>query len=123
MRVGSIAIGRSGDKGSTLDLTLVAMDAEGYRHLEQALTAGAAQRALVRVMPAVGPGKVRRYEVPGLLALKYVVADAMPGGVYATLHAGLHWQKAAIWILLDLEIGPLPTGDLTSGTMDTKSAL
>ena len=26
------------------------------------------------------------------------------GGVYATLHAGLHWQKAAIWVLLDMHL-------------------
>ena len=34
---------------------------------------------------------------------EFVVAGALPGGVYASLHAGLHWQKAAIAILLDLE--------------------
>ena len=50
------------------------------------------------------PGTVMRYEVPGLRALKYVITDALPGGVYATLHAGLHWQKAAIWVLLDMEL-------------------
>jgi len=44
--------------------------------------------------------------VPGLHALKFVVDGALPGGVYASLHAGLHWQKAAIWILLDWEIEP-----------------
>ena len=103
-RVGSIAVGRSGDKGSTLDLTLVAVDDAAYRRLEAALTADAAQRSLVRVMPTVGPGHVVRYAVPGLRALKYVVSEALPGGVYATLHAGLHWQKAAIWILLDMEL-------------------
>jgi hypothetical protein len=32
--------------------------------------------------------------------------QALPGGVYASLHPGLHWQKAAIWLLLDLTIGP-----------------
>jgi hypothetical protein len=100
MRVGSIAVGRSGDKGNTLDLTLVAVDEAAYGTLARALTAEVAQQAIVRVMP----GRVTRYEVPGLLALKYVVTDALPGGVYATLHAGLHWQKAAIWVLLDLEI-------------------
>lgn len=42
--------------------------------------------------------------VPGLRALKFVIDDALPGGVYATLHAGLHWQKAAIWVLLDLDL-------------------
>jgi hypothetical protein len=100
MRVGSIAVGRSGDKGSTLDLTLVAIDDAAWRVLEAQLTAEVASRALARVMP----GTVRRYEVPGLHVLKFVVTDALPGGVYATLHAGLHWQKAAIWVLLDLEL-------------------
>ena len=105
MRVGSIAVGRSGDKGDMLDLTLVAIDDAAYRHLERALTADVAQRAIAKVMP----GQVTRYEVPGLRALKYVVTDALPGGVYATLHAGLHWQKAAIWVLLDLEIDGIAT--------------
>lgn len=100
MRVGSVAIGRSGDKGSTLDLTLVALDDDAYRWLDSRLTAPTAQQAIARVMP----GTVRRYEVPGLRALKFVIADALPGGVYASLHAGLHWQKAAIWVLLDLEL-------------------
>jgi hypothetical protein len=100
MRVGSIAVGRSGDKGSTLDLTLVAVNDAAWRVLEAQLTAEVASRALARVVP----GTVRRYEVPGLRVLKFVVAGALPGGVYATLHAGLHWQKAAIWGLLDLEL-------------------
>lgn len=100
MRVGSVAVGRSGDKGNTLDLTLVALNDDAYRWLEARLTAAVAQEAIGRVMP----GTVRRYDVAGLRALKFVVTDALPGGVYATLHAGLHWQKAAIWVLLDLEL-------------------
>ena len=47
---------------------------------------------------------MRRYAVPGLRALKFVIDGALPGGVYATLHAGLHWQKAATWVLLDFEL-------------------
>ncbi|MEL0098563.1 MAG: hypothetical protein VW907_03305 [Opitutae bacterium] len=100
MRVGEIAVGRSGDKGDKLDLTLVALNADNYAWLERCLTTSVAQAAISRVMPGV----VTRYEVPGLLALKFVIEGALPGGVYATLHAGLHWQKAAIWVLLDLEI-------------------
>ena len=100
MRVGEIAVGRSGDKGDKLDLTLVALDADKYAWLEEKLTTDAAQSAISQVMPGV----VTRYPVPGLNALKFVIDGALPGGVYATLHAGLHWQKAAIWVLLDLEI-------------------
>jgi hypothetical protein len=100
--VGSIAVGRAGDKGSTLDLTLVAKDEAAYALLARTLTAGCAERVLNRVVP----GAVRRYEIPGLNALKFVVDGALPGGVYASLRAGLHWQKAAIWVLLDWEIEP-----------------
>ena len=102
MRVGDIAAGRAGDKGDMLDLTLVARDDAAYGLLERALTAES-----VRGM--VGPivdGPVLRYELPGLRALKYVLPRALPGGVYASLRPGLHWQKAAIWLLLDLDIDP-----------------
>lgn len=86
MIVSDIAAGRSGDKGSALDLTLVARDDAGYVRLEQAVTAAVAQRAL----NAVAPGPVRRYALPGLRVLKFVAPDALPGGVYASLHAGMH---------------------------------
>ena len=100
VRVGSICVGRSGDKGSTLDLTLVALDNDAYTLLETHLTTARVQREIGKVMP----GEVTRYPVPGLRALKFVIKDALPGGVYATLHAGIHWQKAATWVLLDMEL-------------------
>lgn len=100
MRVGNLAAGRAGDKGDALDLTLVAKDDAAFAILERAVTAERAKAAL----NAVVPGEVVRYVVPGLRALKFVAPTALPGGVYASLRAGLHWQKAAVWILLDLEI-------------------
>ncbi len=100
VRVGEIATGRAGDKGNVLDLTLVARDDAAYALLSAALSAAAVRVALNRVVP----GPVQRYEVPGLRALKYVAPEALTGGVYASLRPGLHWQKAAIWLLLDLEI-------------------
>jgi hypothetical protein len=100
IRVGDLASGRAGEKGDVLDLTLVARDDAAYALLENSLTADAVRVALNRVVP----GPVQRYLIPGLRALKYVAPEALAGGVYATLRPGLHWQKAAIWLLLDLEI-------------------
>jgi len=97
MRVGEIASGRSGDKGPVLDLTVVAVADAEYARLERGLTAAAVERAL-----AAGP--VHRYEVPGLHALKFVAPEALGGGLFASLRAGMHWQKAAINIVLDLEV-------------------
>jgi len=100
MRVGDIAVGRAGDKGDMLDLTLVAADEAAYSLICQALSASAVQAMLNKVVP----GPVLRYELPGLKELKFVMPEALAGGVYATLRPGLHWQKAAIWLLLDLDI-------------------
>ena len=100
MRVGDLASGRAGDKGDVLDLTLVARDEAAYTLLARALDAESVRRELNRVVP----GPVQRYDVPGLRALKFVAREALPGGVYASLRPGLHWLKAAIWLLLDLTI-------------------
>jgi len=99
-RVGDIASGRAGDKGNVLDLTLVARDDAGYEWLARTLTADTVRRELNRVVS----GPVQRFEIAGLRALKYVLPQALSGGVYASLRPGLHWQKAAIWLLLDLMI-------------------
>jgi hypothetical protein len=100
MRVGDIAAGRAGDKGDMLDLTLVARDQQAYELLREALT----PERLLPLLNRVVPGPVQRHELPGLGALKFVLPQALPGGVYASLRPGLHWQKAAIWLLLDLDI-------------------
>jgi len=99
-RVGDLASGRAGDKGDVLDLTLVARDDAAYALLAQALDAETVRRELNKVVP----GPVRRHELPALRAFKYVLPQALAGGVYASLRPGLHWQKAAIWLLLDLHI-------------------
>ncbi len=100
MKVGDIACGRSGDKADTLDLTVVAVGQDEYSRLAEFLTVDRVEAELNRVMP----GTVQRYALPGLLALKFVIQGALPGGVYASLHAGLHWQKAAIYLLLDMDM-------------------
>jgi len=100
MRVGDIAAGRAGDKGDTLDLTVVAYDRQGYDRLAAALTA----QRVAQILDGVAPSSVVRYDVPGLMALKFVAPQALPGGVHASLRAGLHWQKSAIYLLLDHDL-------------------
>jgi len=100
MKVRDLATGRAGDKGDILDLTLVAYDDDGYRKLCQAVSAAQVEAWLAPVAGAT----VTRYELAGLRALKFVAPGALAGGVYASLRAGLHWQKAAIWLLLDQEV-------------------
>ena len=99
--VRDIACGRSGDKADTLDLTLVALGEEEYRLLAEVLTVERVKARLSAMIPAED---VTIYPLPALLALKFVIRGALPGGVYASLRPGLHWQKAATYALLDMEI-------------------
>lgn len=100
MRVGDLAAGRAGDKGSILDLTLVTTDPDAYDLLRTHVT----EERVATAFRGLSPSPVVRYELPGLNALKYVLPEALPGGVYLSSHPGLHWQKAAIHVLLDLEL-------------------
>lgn len=103
VRVGDIATGRSGDKGDVLDLTIVTFNDADFLYLTRLLTV----ERVTAVLERVAPSPVERYELPKLRALKFVAPRALPGGVQASLHAGLHWQKAAATLLLEL---PLPKG-------------
>lgn len=100
MKVGDIAAGRAGDKGSVLDLTLVAHSDAAYEMLHERLDAD----HVARLLAPVARSPVRRYTLPRLRALKYVADEALEGGLFTSLHAGMHWQKAAIWILLDADV-------------------
>ncbi len=110
--VGDIACGRSGDKGTTLDLTLVAVDAAAYRSLVAGLPAEDVARCL-------GVPSAERHEVVGLLALKYVLVGALDAGPWASRRAGMHWQKAAISAVLGLRVGhPMETSSERDATSD-----
>lgn len=97
LTVGDIACGRSGDKGTTLDLTLVAIDAAAYDALTKELTADV-------VAGCLGMPRAIRYEIPNLLALKFVLTGALDAGPWASRRAGMHWQKAAISPILALRM-------------------
>ena len=67
---------RSGDKGNISDLALFADDDAAYDAIRAAVTAE-------RVKAHFGflvQGPVERYEAPNLLALKFVMHDALAGG-------------------------------------------
>jgi len=76
-----IAQARSGDKGNTCDLTLFARTAEMYEIFKREVTAERVKehfRGLVF-------GEVSRFEVPNVLALKFIMEDALGGGAPSSL--------------------------------------
>ena len=71
-----IAHARSGDKGSGATLGIIAYTAKGYELLAQQLTADFVERYF-NPMGCVG---VKRYEVPKLGVLNFVLPEVLAGG-------------------------------------------
>ena len=98
-RLYDLAHARSGDKGTISDISVIAYEPADYEFLREHLTA---QRVRTHFADIVRGG-VDRYEVPGLCALKFVLHDALEGGVTRTLNLDIH-GKTLSSSLLELEL-------------------
>lgn len=76
VRVGELAHARSGDKGNTANLGVIAYTEAAYEWLKAELT----PEVVAHHFRGVGSGKVARYELPNLLALNFVLEDVLGGG-------------------------------------------
>jgi hypothetical protein len=72
---------RSGDKGNTSNISVIAYAAELYPCLKEQLSA----ERFKAFYSGVVTGKVTRYEVDGLQALNFVAEGALGGGVSRSL--------------------------------------
>jgi hypothetical protein len=72
---------RSGDKGNVCDLSLFAPSREVYEVLRDQVTAERVREHFAGLVQ----GAVRRYEVPSVMALKFVLEEALGGGAASSL--------------------------------------
>jgi hypothetical protein len=100
IRLGELAHARSGDKGDTLNLGVVADTSVRYAWLVEHLTAG----AVADFLRPLGIGSVTRYELPKVRALNFVVEHALAGGASRSLRLDTQ-GKALGTAILEL---PLP---------------
>ena len=76
MRLGRIAHARSGDKGSSANVAVIANNPEAYSFLYEHLTA----EDVARYFRPLNPVSVIRYEVPNLHAFNFVLSGVLAGG-------------------------------------------
>jgi hypothetical protein len=74
---------RSGDKGDISDLSLFADDEPAYEAIRTAVTADKVKAHFGSLVK----GSVERYEAHNVLALKFVMHDALGGGAPRSLRA------------------------------------
>ena len=101
--VGALARARSGDKGNTANIGVIAYTAAAYEWLARELT----PERVKSHFSAVAPGEVERYELPNLLALNFVLHDVLGGGGSRSLRVDAQ-GKALGQAMLALEI-PAPS--------------
>uniref|UniRef100_A0A832MJB9 DUF1446 domain-containing protein n=1 Tax=Eiseniibacteriota bacterium TaxID=2212470 RepID=A0A832MJB9_UNCEI len=74
--LGALAHGRSGDKGDTANIGVIARAPEIYPWLRKTLTAAAVKRRF----KGICQGRVERHEVPNLWALNFLLHESLGGG-------------------------------------------
>lgn len=96
-----LAHARSGDKGNTANVGVVAYDEEDYPLLVEQLTA---ERVKAHFGPLV-EGEVERYELPNLHALNFLLHGALDGGGTVSLMTdaqGKVFSTAMLRIVLEV---------------------
>ena len=111
-----IAHARTGDKGETCNISLVAFDARDYPRLVEHVTA---ERVRAHVAGSVR-GEVRRYELPQLGALNFVMTRALGGGVTRSLAMDAH-GKGLSSLLLTMEIPDAGPEDPACSRLDAQA--
>jgi len=96
-----LAHARSGDKGDKADLSLFAPDEGTYELLAREVTAERVKRHFQGIIT----GEVERYEVPNVLALKFVLHGALNGGASRSLRSdALGKSLSSALLRLEIEI-------------------
>jgi len=94
-----LAHARSGDKGDKADLSLFAPDQATYDLLAREVTVARVKKHFEGIIT----GKVERFEVPNVLALKFVLHGALDGGASRSLRSDALGKSLAS-ALLRMEI-------------------
>ncbi len=105
--VRDLAHTRAGDKGRTVNVSVIAFDTAGYARLERELTEGRVMAAFA----AVADGPVRRYALPQLRALNFVIDRIKGGGVTRTLCQDQHGKSLSSLMLAIRLPGNRPVTD------------
>lgn len=104
VRLLDLAHARSGDKGDTANVGLIALKPEWYPLLEREVT----RERVAEHFRGVITGDVVRYELPNLLALNFLLHGALGGGGTLSLKTdaqGKVYSTALLRLVLDVDAG------------------
>jgi hypothetical protein len=95
----SLAHGRTGDKGNRSNISVIAYRAEDFPRLVEQVT----EERVAALFAHRRPTRVKRYVLPKLAAMNFVIDDVLDGGVNGSLNLDAHGKSLA-FLLLDLPV-------------------
>jgi non-ribosomal peptide synthetase component E (peptide arylation enzyme) len=102
VKLREIAHSRTGDKGNTSNISVIAYRQSDYSLLLEQVTSERVKAHFSGIVE----GEVVRYELPNISALNFVMTQTLGGGVTRSLALDAH-GKSLSSALLDLEIEPV----------------
>ena len=99
VRLYDIAHARGGDKGNTSNISVIAYDEAAWNIIREQVTSDRVMAHFAHV--ATGP--LKRYELPRLRALNFVIEGALGGGVTRSLAQDAHGKSLSA-LMLTLEL-------------------
>ena len=91
----AVAHARAGDKGDRLNVSVIGYDLAAFPHLLDQVT----EARVAALFAGRKPMTVRRYALPKLGALNFVVDHALEGGVNGSLCLDRHGKTLAVLVL------------------------
>jgi len=98
-RLREIAYARSGDKGSSSNVGVIAYTEEGYRYLRGSLTPDVVRS----YFQSLGPIRVDRYEIPSLWAFNFLLHGVLGEGGSRSLRVDAQGKALGV-ALLEMEM-------------------
>ena len=100
-----IAHARSGDKGDTANVGLIALRPEFYPILEKEVTA----ERVKKHFEGICLGEVERFELPNLGALNFLLHESLDGGGTLSLKADAQGKtNSAALLRMEIDVDSLP---------------
>lgn len=94
-----IAHARTGDKGNRINISLIPYKPEDWQLLVEQVT----EKRVADLFLPRGNVKVKRYLLPNLTAINYVIDNVLEGGVNSSLNLDTH-GKTLSFLLLGMHI-------------------
>ncbi len=91
----AVAHGRTGDKGNTANISVIAYRDAGWPVLLEQVD----EARVLALFAPMGATRATRYLAPGLKGLNFVIEDALQGGVNSSLGLDRHGKTLSFLLL------------------------